>query len=116
MDNCSIHRKQELLQYCQDANITLLFLPPYSPYLNPIERCFSQIKAHIKKWLQQNNQRIIDTAYLQFGRKGAIRFQLLTEALGYSIPFITSINIQNYLNYSQKFYSLIFQMRPIEVE
>ena len=26
-----------------------LFLPPYSPDLNPIEQVFSQIKAHLRK-------------------------------------------------------------------
>ena len=116
MDNYSIHRKHELLQLCQAANFLLLFLPPYSPYLNPIERCFSQIKANIKKYLQQKNQLLIDTIKLPFGRKGVIRFQVLTEALDYAIQTVTNANIQNYLNYSHKFYPMIFQMQPIFIE
>jgi len=27
----------------------MLFLPPYSPNLNPIEMAFSKLKAHLKK-------------------------------------------------------------------
>ena len=111
--NVSIHRKNELVNICNAANIQLLFLPPYSPYLNPIERCFSQIKSYVKEWLQNNNQRLIDTINLPFGQKGAKRFEMLMEAINYAIPQVTSANVQNYLNYSQRFYPQIFQRIPI---
>lgn len=113
LDNVSIHRKNELVNICNAANIQLLFLPPYSPYLNPIERCFSQIKSYVKEWLQNNNQRLIDTINLPFGQKGAKRFEMLMEAINYAIPQVTSANVQNYLNYSQRFYPQIFQRIPI---
>jgi hypothetical protein len=31
------------------AGATLLYLPPYSPDLNPIEQAFSKLKAHLRK-------------------------------------------------------------------
>ena len=31
------------------AGARLLFLPPYSPDFNPIEKAFSQLKAHLRK-------------------------------------------------------------------
>ena len=37
MDNASFHRKTRLLPAAQKAGIILIFLPPYSPELNPIE-------------------------------------------------------------------------------
>lgn len=37
MDNASFHRKSKLLPLAQQAGIRLVFLPPYSPDLNPIE-------------------------------------------------------------------------------
>jgi transposase len=34
---------------CLDAGVKLLYLPPYSPDLNPIEEFFAELKAFIKK-------------------------------------------------------------------
>lgn len=33
----------------ESIGATLLFLPPYSPDLNPIEQAFSKLKAHLRK-------------------------------------------------------------------
>jgi len=49
MDNASIHKSQELSDMCIAAGVQLLFLPPYSPDLNPIEQSFSTLKAWIKR-------------------------------------------------------------------
>ena len=34
---------------CDAASVKLLYLPPYSPRLNPIEEFFAELKAFIKK-------------------------------------------------------------------
>jgi len=34
---------------CRDASVKLVYLPPYSPDLNPIEEFFAELKAFIKK-------------------------------------------------------------------
>ena len=44
MDNCSIHHVQPVLKTLRDMGILVLFLPPYSPDMNPIEEMFSYIK------------------------------------------------------------------------
>ncbi len=33
----------------QDAGCWFLFLPPYSPDLNPIEMAFSKLRAHLRR-------------------------------------------------------------------
>ena len=38
MDNASFHSKKRLISAAQNYNCKLLFLPPYSPELNPIEK------------------------------------------------------------------------------
>ena len=38
MDNTSFHRKKQLYQICSKYSFTLIFLQPYSPELNPIEK------------------------------------------------------------------------------
>ncbi|CZS92406.1 uncharacterized protein RAG0_02848 [Rhynchosporium agropyri] len=37
MDNASIHHSARIKQMCHDAGVRLVYLPPYSPDLNPIE-------------------------------------------------------------------------------
>ena len=49
MDNCSIHRTPEVIQHFREAGIVVIFLPPYSPDLNPIEELFSCIKYYLKR-------------------------------------------------------------------
>lgn len=51
MDNASFHRKSKLFSLAQKANMNLLFLPPYSPELNPIENFWSWLKRFLRKTL-----------------------------------------------------------------
>lgn len=48
IDNASWHKTKKVLEYCEENDITLLFLPPYSPEFNPIERVWSYLKSKIK--------------------------------------------------------------------
>ena len=48
LDNCSIHHVPEVIELLEDAGILVMFLPPYSPDLNPIEETFSSVKYFIK--------------------------------------------------------------------
>lgn len=50
MDNCSIHHVAEVKELFQEAGIVLLFLPPYSPDLNPVEEAFSYVKNYPRKY------------------------------------------------------------------
>lgn len=49
MDNASAHWNDELVAMCDEANVLLVYLPPYSPDFNPIETSFSLLKAWIKR-------------------------------------------------------------------
>lgn len=52
MDNASFHHTERVEQMCSDAGVKLLYLPPYSPDLNPIEEMFAELKAFIKRnWM-----------------------------------------------------------------
>ena len=48
IDNASWHKTKKVLEYCEENNITLLFLPPYSPEFNPIERVWGYLKSKVK--------------------------------------------------------------------
>lgn len=49
LDNVSFHHSKEFKNYCFLNNIELLYTPPYSPWYNPIEYCFSIIKRNYYK-------------------------------------------------------------------
>ncbi len=50
MDNASIHHIDSIVDLIQNqAGARLVFLPPYSPDLNPLEEVFSQVKSIVKK-------------------------------------------------------------------
>jgi transposase len=49
MDNLGSHKRPRVREAIERAGGTLLFLPPYSPDLNPIEQAFSKLKALLRK-------------------------------------------------------------------
>lgn len=49
MDNMRTHHVKEVQTLLQEAGIKLLYLPAYSPDLNPIENMWSKIKAILRK-------------------------------------------------------------------
>jgi len=48
LDNLSSHKRAGTRKLIEAAGATLLFLPPYSPDLNPIEMIFSKIKQLLR--------------------------------------------------------------------
>ena len=48
MDNLSSHKRHRTRQLIEGAGADLVFLPPYSPDLNPIELVFSKIKQRLR--------------------------------------------------------------------
>ena len=49
MDNLPAHKVAAANAAIRERGAWLLFLPPYSPDLNPIELAFSKLKAHMKR-------------------------------------------------------------------
>jgi transposase len=48
MDNLSAHKGQRVRNLIEDRGCKLLYLPPYSPDLNPIEEAFSKVKRLLR--------------------------------------------------------------------
>lgn len=49
LDNLSSHKRPEAQTLIEAAGARLVFLPPYSPDFNPIEKAFSKLKALLRK-------------------------------------------------------------------
>lgn len=77
MDNLSVHKSRRIERLVEEAGCTLLFLPPYSPDLNPIEEAFSKVKGTLRK-------------------AGARTREALVEATGRALDTITRQDIRSF--------------------
>jgi transposase len=57
MDNAAFHKKQDLNRIALSYGCRILWLPPYSPDKNPIEKSW----ANLKNWLRLNAKNYTDT-------------------------------------------------------
>ncbi len=63
MDNLSSHKRKRARQLIEAAGAQLLFLPPYSPDFNPIEKAFAKLKALLRKAAERS----VDDLWLTIG-------------------------------------------------
>lgn len=66
MDNAPFHNSRRIRELIQKAGCELLFLPSYSPDLNPIEHWWHKVKAAIRKELPKydfNVHKAADAAF-----------------------------------------------------
>lgn len=64
MDNLSSHKVKGVCEMIEAAGASVLYLPPYSPDLNPIELAFSKFK----KLLRDGAERTVDKLWTLCGR------------------------------------------------
>lgn len=50
MDNFPTHLPEDPKEMCEAAEVDLIYLPPYSPDLSPIEESFNGLK----QWIRRN--------------------------------------------------------------
>jgi transposase len=55
MDNASFHYTERVRNLCSAAKVKLMYLPPYSPDLNPIKQFFAELKGFIKRHYQDHS-------------------------------------------------------------
>ena len=60
MDNLPAHKNDNVRRIIEAAGASLIYLPPYSPDLNPIEMAFSKIKAHLRKAAERSRPALWD--------------------------------------------------------
>ena len=58
MDNLSSHKGVEVSALIEARGAELLFLPPYSPDLNPIENAFAKLKELLRKAAERTIPRL----------------------------------------------------------
>jgi transposase len=66
IDNASFHKGGRITKLIEAANCRILYLPTYSPDLNPIEHHWFSIKNKIRKLLGLESSNIYDAAITSF--------------------------------------------------
>lgn len=60
MDNCPIHKMEEIEEVIERRGAFVMFLPAYSPDLNPIENCWSKVKAKLRALKPRTPEKLLD--------------------------------------------------------
>lgn len=77
MDNLSAHKGEMVREMIEKRGCQLLYLPPYSPDLNPIEEAFSKLKNLLRKAQVRTREGLIEA----LGK--AISLVSFQDALGF---------------------------------
>jgi transposase len=77
MDNAPVHKNDEVKTLIEATGATLLYLPPYSPELNPIELAWNKIKQLLRK----QKARTLDSLYLAYAN--ALKLISVHDAKGF---------------------------------
>jgi transposase len=60
MDNLSAHKGERIRELIEDRGCELIYLPSYSPDLNPLEEAFSKIKGLVRKAEARTREALVD--------------------------------------------------------
>ncbi len=60
LDNCPIHKMEEVEEAIEARGAWAIFLPRYSPDLNPIENCWSKVKAILRSLKPRRLEELLD--------------------------------------------------------
>jgi transposase len=60
VDNLSSHKGYRISELIEQRGCELIYLPPYSPDLNPIEEAFAKIKALLRKAQARTRETLLE--------------------------------------------------------
>jgi transposase len=80
MDNLSSHKGSRVRELIEERGCELMYLPPYSPDLNPIEEAFAKLKALLR-------------------RAGARTHEALIEAIGRALDAVTASDARGFFEH-----------------
>ena len=80
MDNLGAHKGKRVRELIEERGCELLYLPPYSPDLNPIEEAFAKVKALLRQ-------------------AGARTREALVEAIGRALDTVTSRDARRFFGH-----------------
>jgi transposase len=86
MDNLSSHKQTAVLQAVAACGAQVVFLPPYSPDLNPIELCWSKVKQALRTAGAKTVETLIDALAVALRSVSASDILHWMRHCGYALP------------------------------
>ena len=110
MDNAPIHNGLET----ECPNLQIKFLPPYSPFLNPIENSFSVLKSAIKQHLQRSENICTTEAARARGiTVSRLREEILQRVIESAAPTVTQEKVVSQYTHANRYLTLCLQLEDI---
>jgi transposase len=85
MDNLSAHKNSAVINAIESAGATALFLPPYSPEFNPIERVWAKLKETIRRLPTATRQAFDRAVSTAMDRISIDNIRAWTKHAGYTL-------------------------------
>jgi transposase len=86
MDNLGAHRPKRVRELIEARGCELIYLPPYSPDLNPIEEAFSKLKHILRKIGARTKEALIEAMGCALAAVSAQDVRGFFVHCGYRIP------------------------------
>jgi transposase len=86
MDNLTAHKGERVKELIEQRRCELLYLPPYSPDLNPIEEAFSMIKRILKNAESRTREALVEAIGVAISAVTAKDARGFFEHCGYGGP------------------------------
>ena len=83
LDNLSAHKDKHVIELYESLGMKLLFLPAYSPDLNPIEKMWSKIKSILREIATETPDGLFEAIRKAFTRVTPENAQGWFESCGY---------------------------------
>lgn len=83
MDNLSAHKSSKIIKLIETQGSHVLYLPPYSPDLNPIEKMWSKIKAFLRKVEARTTQQLEKAIKIAFEKITPLDAKNCFKSCGY---------------------------------
>jgi transposase len=83
MDNLSAHKGGRVRELVEGAGCELLYLPPYSPDMNPIEEAFSKVKGLMRRAEARTREALVEAMGKALGAVSASDARGFFEHSGY---------------------------------
>ena len=86
MDNLSAHKGERVKEMIEQRGCQLVYLPAYSPDLNPIEEAFSKIKGVVRKAEARTREALVEAIGMALSVVTARDARGFFEHCGYGTP------------------------------
>lgn len=97
MDNVAFHKTELVRSWFKENSLSFLYLPPYSPMLNPIEECFSKVKHLIRMAESSSNNHLM-------------------RSIEQAFESVSASDCEGWYRHMKSFFPQCFESRPILCE